>query len=383
MASAVPHPSRLATLDGIRAIAILLVVFPHIELTGTLPGPAIVQRAVHDLGHGVEVFFVLSGFCLALPLLTELRDRGTATLHLGSFFFNRAFRVIPAYYIAIGVCGLLALFYAVHWHTLPATLSLSKSPWDFAKQFLLLDQSSDPVNSNFWSIPVQLRWYLLFPLLIVLYARSRRAFGLLLAALVLAYNTSRGEAIDIATLPLFMFGIIAADLTVNRHPLRHAGYALVVAGVALGHIADQHLAWTMQPTTFGWQIAAFGFVLAGLNDRRLAAVLSWKPLAALGTISFSIYLLHQPIVEIVAATFKGDSGVLAFVVAIASAALFWRVAERRFGQSAVRRRMRERATPVLDAFFEWLLLPAHVQLRTAHGRAAHQHGGVDAVPADV
>jgi peptidoglycan/LPS O-acetylase OafA/YrhL len=361
--SATASASRLATLDGIRAVAILLVVVPHIQLTDTLPGPVLVQRLAHDFGHGVEIFFVLSGFCLALPLLTELRNSGAATLHLSTFFFNRAFRIVPLYYAAIVLCSLLALFYYTHWHKLPPTIAVPQSPWDFAKHFLLLDRGVTLVNSSFWSIPVQLRWYVLFPVLIALYVRSRRVFVLIVAALVFAYNATRIDVVDVGTLPLFMFGIMAADLMVNRHPLRHLGYPLIAIGLVLGHLTDRHLSWTMLPTTFGWQIAAFGFVLAATNDDRLAKLLSWKPLVALGAISFSVYLLHEPLVEIVAAAAKGQSGLLGLGVTIAIAAGFWLVAERHFGRSPARRKVRSLAIPALDTFFERIFTSKYLQLR--------------------
>jgi peptidoglycan/LPS O-acetylase OafA/YrhL len=364
-----PH---YASLDGLRGLAILLVVLPHAQLTGTLPGPDIIQRLVHDSGHGVELFFVLSGFGLASPLLRRAAVDARISIDIVRYAFNRAFRIVPLFYLALFLCMALNQLYIDKWSTLPATLAMPHNPFQLVGQFLFLDRDIDPVNSNFWSIPVQLRWYLAFPLLLSLYLSSRRAFMLVFVALVIAYNATRLHQMDIGTLPLFMLGIFAADLTIRQHPFRRWWPAIILFGLALGHLGDrwasfpdQHgneVLWTMQPTTLGWQIAAFGLVIAATSNMHVASVLRLRLLQWLGVASFSIYLIHEPVVEISARLFGRNSGLLCAAAGIAAGGLLWFCAERRLTGADVRRALFAKFQPFLAESFAFLGIPPTVRI---------------------
>jgi peptidoglycan/LPS O-acetylase OafA/YrhL len=361
---------HLRALDGLRGIAVLLVVLPHVQLTGTLPGPSIVQRITHDLGHGVEIFFVLSGFGLALPLLQSLRRDGSANLDIAVYAFNRAFRIIPLYYVAIVLTILLNLLYSLLWGTLPPELALAHTPVQMLAQLFFFDRNVVPVDASFWSIPVQLRWYLVFPLFLQLYVRSPRAFAVVLVALVAAYNFTILHVMDVATLPLFLLGIVAADQFVRGHPLQRYGPVIAIAGLALGHIGDRwatapdqfggQIVWAMQPTSIGWQLAAFGLVLAAASGSRLRSFLSAPPLVWLGIASFSIYLIHEPVVEIGARAFGPKGGLIDAALGLVAGGLVWVCIERRITASAVRQAIRAQVGPHIKAALRVLDLPAEV-----------------------
>src|SRR6516164_4323804 len=93
---------RIAYIDGLRALAVLLVVAHHI---GEQYFPAV---AAFGLGrHGVDLFFVLSGFCLSYPTLERLARDGSATFDVAEFAKRRLIRIIPPYWAAIAA---LAVF---------------------------------------------------------------------------------------------------------------------------------------------------------------------------------------------------------------------------------------------------------------------------------
>jgi peptidoglycan/LPS O-acetylase OafA/YrhL len=366
------HTGHVRALDGLRGIAVLLVVLPHVQLTGSLPGPAIIQKMVHESAHGVEIFFVLSGLGLALPLLRSIHTIGSARLDVATYAFNRVFRIIPLYYIALVIVAALNVYYLRHWQPLPPTLALPHTPVQALGQLVFLDRNIDPIDSNFWSIPIQLRWYLAFPLLLLLYVRSSRAFFAVLVATVLAYNATRLHAMDIGTLPLFMLGIVAADVFVRQHPLQKWGFAIAAAGVFLGHIGDRwasmpdphgvEIVWAMQPTTLGWQIATFGLVLAAGSNSAFRFILGSRVLVWLGAASFSIYLMHEPVIEIGARILGANSGLVTAGLGLIAGGALWFCVERHIAAPALRRRLRARTLPLVNAGLAFIGLPLMVSM---------------------
>src|SRR5688572_28395480 len=95
-APAVRPAARFAGLDGLRAIAVILVVLYHLFPPAVLPGGFI----------GVDVFFVISGFLITSLLLRE--HDATGRIRLGSFWVRRARRLLPALAAVVAVCSTLA-----------------------------------------------------------------------------------------------------------------------------------------------------------------------------------------------------------------------------------------------------------------------------------
>src|SRR5580765_5188837 len=98
--------SRIAGIDGMRAIAALSVFGCHLvaywHLQGRLP---LKLTPLSELGaHGVDLFVVISGFCLALPVA-----RSGLVLDSTNFFIRRAARILPPYYVALAACATLAI----------------------------------------------------------------------------------------------------------------------------------------------------------------------------------------------------------------------------------------------------------------------------------
>src|SRR5690349_3858611 len=93
----VSPPARLPVLDGLRAVAILLVVPHNLNLIATFSGTQLAVAALHRGWIGVQLFFVLSGF-LITGILLDARD---SPHYYRSFFVRRALRIFPLYYATL------------------------------------------------------------------------------------------------------------------------------------------------------------------------------------------------------------------------------------------------------------------------------------------
>ena len=202
---------HIKPLDGLRGVAILLVIVPHIASAEMLPGPAWVQHTAATIAHGVDLFFVLSGFGLAYPLLAG-RLNGTAVrLDLLTYTFNRCYRILPPFYAAVILAYVGAFLAKALGHfTNDDLLFVPHSIYEALAPLLLFDRANLPINPNLWTIAVQFRWYAVFPLLLLIWVKSPRAFGVLLGCAWLGYLFTRERTIDLGTIPLFMLGIVAA-----------------------------------------------------------------------------------------------------------------------------------------------------------------------------
>ncbi len=334
---------RIRYIDGLRAVAVLLVVAHHVMLhSPALRVPVPFFSLAHLLlegSHGVDLFFVLSGFCLSYPVLQRLRTQDAARLNVTRYFAKRLVRIVPPYYAAIGVLLVLPVMHGA------ATLA------DVAKQALFLDWHTAFLNGSFWTLCVEFRWYSFFPLALLLWVRAPRAFWFIACSSALLYGMTRMHAPDIGTLLPFMLGIVAADLHVRNYPVRRIALALLPLALLLALLYEPSASMPSpdgidSPIFFvqinpGWQLAAFAFVLLAGSARPLRSVLSFAPLAAVGTASYSIYLVHEPIVTVIQSRVHlplPDTAILAYGAALGAGFGFWAVFERVWMAGAVKER---------------------------------------------
>jgi len=145
---------RLHSLDGLRAVSILLVIIGHIA--GTVNAPTWLTP-FHNLGNfGVKIFFVISGFLITLLLLEELRSNGVISIR--GFFIRRFFRIFPAFYFYI-MCivvansfGLIDLMRGDVFHAASYTMN-----YHHERAWAL---------NHTWSLAVEEQFYLLWPMLL-------------------------------------------------------------------------------------------------------------------------------------------------------------------------------------------------------------------------
>jgi len=358
---------RIRYVDGLRAVAVLLVVANHAMLhSPALRVPVAFASLAHLLlegAHGVDLFFVLSGFCLSYPVLERLHREGAARFNLARYFAKRIIRIVPPYYAAIAVLLLV-----------PFTRAGAGAA-DVLKQLLFLDWHTSFLNGSFWTLCVELRWYFVFPIALVLWVNRPRAFWAVAAASTILYGATRMHAPDVGTLLPFMLGIVAADMEVRGVQTQRIAAALlpvfVLAALVLERSASMPSPFGGESAIFfvqtnpGWQLAAFALVLLSARVTALRALLSTAPFTAVGLASYSIYLLHEPIVTIA----EGRAGLpfaqgiaLAYACALAGGFAFWALFERVWTSGPLKARAVGVLEPLCERLAQRLQVPPQMVL---------------------
>jgi len=319
-----PRGERLAVINGLRGVAIALVIAFHL-LLGALPEnglslgvfgfPLSVSPLLTNGWTGVNLFFILSGFVLFLPFAGDGEAMATLAARMG--FYRRRFRrLMPLFYIAVLTAWSVAAARS-------GTADLGELLSVLSLEFTLDPQRFAPsFNPALWSIGVECVFSLLFPILVLAARRvglARLVAGVLVAALaarilgIARFPALQGATFNsdafICRLDEFVLGMMLARLYVERRLSRRPG-RWAAAGVAL-----VLLAW------IGFDLVLRGFlpplVRAGLNDvldaglcaviygaltpgTRLAACLSWPPLQRLGAMCYSLYIWHWPLLQLIA-----------------------------------------------------------------------------------
>ncbi|WP_066942302.1 acyltransferase family protein [Microtetraspora fusca] len=319
-AAAAP-PARIAGLDGIRGLAALFVVLHHCWLL-SFPGfPSAAAPAWSGwlaYGHlAVVVFIVLSGFSLAVsPARAGWRLDG-----LRRFARRRAWRILPPYWAA------LAFSLVVAWTLVPQPGQGPPTAKSVVVYGLLVQDlfGAPSPNGAFWSIAVEAQLYLAFPLMLLVRRRAGAAVLLgavtcLVAAIGLAAPHVPAVDLFMRLTPqfavLFAIGAVAAGAAKPAERVEPAGavggvpapwtralpWAAPAAAVpVLLLIALAGAAWTVEHY-FWVDLAvgpAVGLLLAAVARGRpapLVRLLDTRPLRRLGSFSYSLYLIHAPIV---------------------------------------------------------------------------------------
>lgn len=321
---------RLTYLDGLRGLAVLMVLVFHAWMLGLSQvggafqlhrmATATPANFLAAMGYqGVSLFLVISGFCLSYPALLG-RTRGEHDwFSARRFLVERWLRIAPPYYAA------LLLFTLVP--GLLSTPALERMKWwvsphpgilDVTLHLLLLHnllpQFAFSINGAFWSLGLEWQWYCVFPLFLLLVLRW--PFKTLLAVLVTglacrivfhvylydAWSAYTGGYLLPDRLFEFCCGIAGAKIVVDRVRIRVPWLVVaVVLSVGLGCLARAELAGlpVLQNAHPLWGVAFMSLLLLGHDLPRLNAALSLRPLARLGAVSYSVYLVHQPVMMMV------------------------------------------------------------------------------------
>ncbi|WIB59569.1 acyltransferase [Curtobacterium sp. MCLR17_007] len=334
-----PLATRATALDGLRTVAIVIVMLYHLHVAGFEGGFI-----------GVTVFFVLSGFLITTLLLGE--HRRTGTIRLGSFWLKRLLRLYPA--LLVMVAAGLAL-----WSWVGGYKGASFSPGEAA--FIALSytgnlfrsfwDTTQGVFAHTWSLSMEEQFYLVWPpVLVLLFAlRTRRralmaGLGVVIVGASVAswasYRTPNGGATpDVYFSPVLglvplatgcLLALLLDDERVRAWAAGLAGHLGTWVGIGLLAAVQFWIDddWTQHAWTFGLLLPATGLVSAaligGLVSVRspLSAALSWTPMAWFGRrVSYSAYLWHPLVIALLGTVASSAFGAWAWVWLLGAAVL--------------------------------------------------------------
>jgi peptidoglycan/LPS O-acetylase OafA/YrhL len=329
---------RIGYIDGLRAVAVLLVVAHHAAACGGIAASSLAGRILVNGARGVELFFVLSGFCLAYPTLAKRAAGASAQLDVASYAAKRLVRILPPYWLAIVA---LVAFAALLTH-FGRPLSPGMNPQSFGlpqivrQWFLLFAGGSQALTDPFWTLPIEFGWYFLFPVLLWAWMRSPKIFGWSVFALFASGLFLRLFGSPLPYLPAFAVGIVAAEMRIRDIRLGILGPVALALFVALGVWTSYNGHWPQVWNPL-WQFAAFFAVVCAGEFRLLTNALAIRVMTFLGVASYSIYLVHLPVLAV--AGQLGANAVIAAVIGVAGGIAFWFVAERPFVETALRNRL--------------------------------------------
>jgi len=333
----VNHRLRLAYLDGLRGLAALYVVLCHVWLLQWEQLP-IANKFVRYGVFSVVVFIVLSGYCLMLPVARS--KTGHIPGGLLDYFQRRGRRILPPYYAALILCLLLAvLIFAVqkatnfHWSDVGTAnlFSPNFSFRDVLSHLLLIHNlnsapqinlsSASPVyriNGPMWTVATEWQIYFLFPALLL---PIWRRLGLLLVVIIAfligitPHYLLHGfiEAAHPWFLGLFGFGMAAAEIGFSQKP----ALILIRKSLPWGVLATTLTiaAFLSESPRFGldrWINESFAgiaaaclliyctnFLIEGKVHPIVLRLLEAPWVIGLGSFSYSLYLVHAPVLVLV------------------------------------------------------------------------------------
>jgi peptidoglycan/LPS O-acetylase OafA/YrhL len=356
--------AHLHYLDGLRALAALFVVVHHAFLNiwpkpETYTGSAAALGVILAHGHyAVDLFIVLSGFCLMYPVT---RAGGTIRGGATQFFLRRAWRILPPYWLALFFSLVLVWFFigtktGSHWDvSLPVTMKSIVTHLFLVHDVYAQDYT---INHAFWSIAVEWRIYFLFPLLVWVAARFGIVKTMLVACIVSCFlydpiGKRIAHSLTIHYVGLFAMGMVAAQvsfaqdamsLRMKKLPWLIIGLLpLIGANFYARHLqaAGGELPIYLEDTAVGLASMSLLIAVARREAFWLTRALSWKPLVFVGGFSYSLYLIHSPLLEVLQRYYlptwqetRMDSFVLLALagtpIIVIASYLFYLVAERPF-----------------------------------------------------
>jgi peptidoglycan/LPS O-acetylase OafA/YrhL len=300
-----PHLRYRAEIDGLRAVAVIPVILFHAGFHAFSGGFV-----------GVDIFFVISGYLITTIILSDLE---AGKFSLARFYERRARRILPALFIVMALCAipsyltmlpdeLKSFGQSVVASTAMANnvlLTITSGYWE-------LDSEFKPLLHT-WSLGVEEQYYVMFPLLLMLAWRIGRRWLLPTLAILLVlsiglaqwasqhYPTAnffllptRGWEILIGAFVSFhLHGAPDARLpVVAREALSFLGLGLIVYGIfAFDALTPFPSFYTLVPT-----VGTALIILFASGETAVGRLLSIKAVVGVGLISYSVYLLHQPLI---------------------------------------------------------------------------------------
>ena len=294
--------SHLPGLDGLRMVAVFLVVFYHLGFP-TASG-----------GHGVLIFFVLSGFLITWLLLKEQEQFGSISLRL--FYLRRVLRIFPAFYCfwLLWTAAQLLFDKPIVWGQALSALAY------LTNYYQAIFGDPDTGYSHTWSLGIEEQFYLLWPVCLLALGRDGQRIPAVLVAVIGTVWVYRGvlqfvvgidqgyiyEAFDTRADHLAIGCLLAVLLRSGRLPwlwgwlcipwMSILTLSLLVTSVWLAQVFGTTyrnvVGFAIDPLLVAVLIAQ----VIALRESVLWRWLNWRWVRYLGTLSYSIYLYQQVVI---------------------------------------------------------------------------------------
>lgn len=350
---AIPPMNYRSEIDGLRAIAVLAVIFFHAGFSPFVGGFV-----------GVDVFFVISGYLITSIILHDIKNE---KFSLEEFYERRARRILPALYVVMLVCLPLALFLLLP-HELKRFSQSLVAVTVFSSNILFYLTSGYFETANelkpllhTWSLAVEEQYYVLFPLFLI-FTKKLPQFWLIASLILLAVVSIALAHWGAYMHPIFTFYmlpmrgwelLLGSFVAIYQSQLKSiittslineiaTALGLFLIGYAV-FIFDKDTPYpslyTLVPTVGTALIILFNNNNNNNNQTKIGKQLGSPLLTGIGLISYSAYLWHQPLF---AYARIASSGVLSNATKIAlilltflAAFLSWRYIERPFRNKGI------------------------------------------------
>lgn len=301
----------LAEIDGLRFFSIAMVVVYHVSENLASFRADAGQGWFHDVAalgrFGPHLFFVISGFVLALPF-AQARAGSAASVRLPQYYLRRLTRIEPPFVIAMTIifAGFLLLRDRAFSDLLPQYASglLYLNHW--------IGHGDNPFVPVSWSLEVEVQFYIVAPLLAAVFlVRSHSARIGILFALAATALLVRPVRVGIPPflhyyLELFAAGFVAAHIYVHRwnerprmHRIWDAVGAAALAGLALSWMHPERLS-----SQAAFPLLAIALFCAAFAGPWTNAIVTNRVLATIGGMCYTIYLIHFPVINSVSRTIR-------------------------------------------------------------------------------
>jgi peptidoglycan/LPS O-acetylase OafA/YrhL len=336
-----------ADIDGLRALAVIPVLFYHVGVPGFAGGFV-----------GVDVFFVISGYLICGLIDADLRN---GSFSLGNFYKRRILRILPALFVMFLVTSILAYVYCLPVELEEYSRSLASAVGSISNIYFAATAgyfdapaATKPLLHT-WSLGVEEQFYLIAPLLMLLAyrflpKRAKQLFAILavlsFAAAVLVSYRNRDFAFYLTPFRAWEL-TLGALLSMGFFPVPETGFSRNLCGVTgmllvLGAVV---FGSSSAPLLVVTSVASVGSTLLIASSERgpsmAGRLLSLRPVVFIGLISYSLYLWHWPLIVfqrtdglLVADASNTTTELVLIVVSIGIACLSWKFVELPFRSKA-------------------------------------------------
>jgi peptidoglycan/LPS O-acetylase OafA/YrhL len=340
-----PGGHDIPSLDGLRAISIAIVVLSHTKalLPAAIVNSGLFRYLIGGGLHGVQIFFVLSGYLITMLLLREFERTGRVSLR--AFYFRRVLRIFPPFYAYLGVLAILWIAGIVRQDPLTfasaATYTIVYHPHP---QGWFVEHT--------WSLSIEEQFYLIWPAILLIALRKKHAAGVVLLVLIAmpvfraiyllaSHSVAEHDRLVVSSSSIDMlvmgclFAFLSRGVRFRSWCDRRIHASVVIALAAAGLLLVPYASTKLSGTRFTIICTALGFTVTALSiaamldyvvrrPRSVAGrILNLRAMRHLGLISYSIYLWQQLFTG-----FQSRFGVLTYAMILAAAEVSLRLIER-------------------------------------------------------